>query len=63
MFNIVPQPNEMIITGGKTRFTLDEDTTITKAAFIDEFRNFVKSNSISASTAIPKPPKTPSVWS
>ncbi len=42
MFNIVPQPNEIIITGGKTCFELDEDTTITKAPYIDEFRDFVK---------------------
>ena len=42
MFNIVPQPNEMIITGGKTCFTLTPDTTISKAPYIDEFRDFVK---------------------
>lgn len=42
MFNIVPQPNEIIITGGKTCFTLTPDTTMTKAPYIDEFRDFVK---------------------
>ncbi len=42
MFNIVPQPNEMIITGGKTCFELNEDTTITKADTVGEFRDFVK---------------------
>lgn len=42
MFNIVPQPNELIITGGKARFVLDEDTTISKLPFIDEFRRFVR---------------------
>ncbi|MGN0571522.1 MAG: glycoside hydrolase family 20 zincin-like fold domain-containing protein [Candidatus Fimenecus sp.] len=42
MFNIVPQPNEMIITGGKTCFTLTPDTTMSKAPYIDEFRDFVK---------------------
>ena len=42
MFNIIPQPNEMIITGGKTYFELNEDTTITKVPYIDEFRDFVK---------------------
>lgn len=42
MFNIVPQPNEMIITGGKTCFELTPDTTITKVPYMDEFRDFVK---------------------
>ena len=42
MFNIVPQPNEIIITGGKTCFTLTPDTTMTKVPYIDEFRDFVK---------------------
>ena len=42
MFNIVPQPNEIIITGGKTCFTLTPDTTISKAPYIDEFRDFLK---------------------
>ncbi len=42
MFNIVPQPNEIIITGGKTGFTLTPDTTMTKVPYIDEFRDFVK---------------------
>lgn len=42
MFNIVPQPNEMIITGGKVCFTLTKDTTITPAPYLDEFRDFVK---------------------
>ena len=42
MFNIVPQPNEIIITGGKTCFTLTPDTTMSKAPYIDEFRDFVK---------------------
>ncbi len=42
MFNIVPQPNEMIITGGKTCFELNEDTTITKTDTVGEFRDFVK---------------------
>lgn len=42
MFNIVPQPNEIIITGGKTCFELNEDTTITKVDYIGEFRDFVK---------------------
>lgn len=42
MFNIVPQPNEIIITGGKTHFELTSDTTITPAGFADEFRDFVK---------------------
>ena len=42
MFNIVPQPNEMIITGGKVGFALDADTTISKVDYIDEFRDFVK---------------------
>ena len=34
MFNIVPQPNEIIITGGKRGFQLNEDTTMTKADYI-----------------------------
>ncbi len=42
MFNIVPQPNEIIITGGTTCFTLTPDTTMSKAPYIDEFRDFVK---------------------
>lgn len=42
MFNIVPQPNEIIITGGKRGFQLNEDTTMTKADYIGEFRDFVK---------------------
>ena len=46
MFNIIPQPNEMIITGGKTYFELNEDTTITKVPYIDEFRDFVKKRTV-----------------
>lgn len=42
MFNIVPQPNEIIITSGKTQFVLSEETTITKVAYLEEFRDFVK---------------------
>ena len=42
MFNIVPHPNEILITSGKVGFELNEDTTITKVPYIDEFRDFVK---------------------
>lgn len=42
MFNIVPHPNEILITSGKAGFELNEDTTITKVPYIDEFRDFVK---------------------
>lgn len=42
MYNIVPQPNEIIISGGKACFTLTPDTTMSKAPYIDEFRDFVK---------------------
>ena len=43
MFNIIPQPNEIIIKSGRTGFFLTEETTITKVPLIiDEFRDFVK---------------------
>ena len=43
MFNIIPQPNEIIIKSGRTGFFLNEETTITKVPLIiDEFRDFVK---------------------
>lgn len=43
MFNIIPQPNEIIIKSGRSGFFLTEDTTITKVPLIiDEFRDFVK---------------------
>lgn len=42
MFNIVPQPNQMIITSGKTGFTLSPNTTISKVNYIEEFRDFIK---------------------
>lgn len=43
MFNIIPQPNEIIIKSGRSGFFLTEETTISKVpAVINEFRDFVQ---------------------
>ena len=42
MFNIIPQPNQIIISKGKPSFSLSPDTTVTKTDFTTEFRDFVK---------------------
>ncbi len=42
MFNVIPQPNEIIITGGKKGFFLTGETTVTKMPVVEEFRDFVK---------------------
>lgn len=43
MFNLVPQPNELILTGGKRGFVLSEQSAITPLSLIKDFREFVKS--------------------
>lgn len=42
MFNIIPQPNQIIISKGKPSFSLSPDTTVTRTDFTTEFRDFVK---------------------
>ncbi len=42
VFNIIPQPNQIIISKGKPSFSLSPDTTVTKTDFTTEFRDFVK---------------------
>ncbi|MEG0546130.1 MAG: beta-N-acetylhexosaminidase [Oscillospiraceae bacterium] len=44
MFNIIPQPNQMIITKGKKAFTLNAETVMTDKPYIDEFRDFIHKN-------------------
>lgn len=44
VFNIIPQPNQIIISKGKPSFSLSPDTTVTKTDFTTEFRDFVKSS-------------------
>ena len=42
MLNILPQPNELLLTGMGENFVLDEDTGITKKPYLAEFLSFVK---------------------
>lgn len=42
MFNVIPQPNEIIITKGKKGFFLTNETTITKMTVVEEFRDYIK---------------------
>lgn len=42
MFNLVPQPNLLVLTGGKHGFILSEQSAITPLPLIEDFREFVK---------------------